>query len=143
MILFNQVLSIFLLLIIIFLFMMARAAFKWIKIENRKTNISELAISAQLNAEKVVIESLDSLIRSSITEYGFANIENNTSFIFTEKTEYEITSIIGNMVLENMSKVMYNNLLIIYNENKLPEIITNRVYIYVVPYIADIKSELN
>lgn len=112
------------------------------KEHNKRQMIEEFALTASLDSENIAIRSLDALIASTLNEYTYINIECNPNFRITKDTELELTKIIAATVLDNMSKVMYNKLMVVYNKDKLANIISDRVYIQIVPYLTDKLSEL-
>ena len=112
------------------------------KNKQRHLKLDEFTITSSLDAEVIISKSLDVLINNTLTEFAYANIDCNPNFKFTPNVDSEITEIISNRVIENMSLIMFDKLSMIYRKDKIPEIIVNRVYLQVVPYIAAKKSEL-
>ena len=112
------------------------------KNKQRHLKLDEFTITSSLDAEVIVSKSLDVLINNTLTEFAYANIDCNPNFKFTPNVDSEITEIISNRIIENMSLIMFDKLSMIYRKDKIPEIIVNRVYLQVVPYIAAKKSEL-
>lgn len=112
------------------------------KNKQRHLKLDEFTITSSLDAEVIISKSLDVLINNTLTEFAYANIDCNPNFKFTPNVDSEITEIISNRIIENMSLIMFDKLSMIYRKDKIPEIIVNRVYLQVVPYIAAKKSEL-
>ena len=110
--------------------------------KQRHLKLDEFTITSSLDAEVIISKSLDVLINNTLTEFAYANIDCNPNFKFTPNVDSEITEIISNRIIENMSLIMFDKLSMIYRKDKIPEIIVNRVYLQVVPYIAAKKSEL-
>ena len=111
------------------------------KNKQRHLKLDEFTITSSLDAEVIISKSLDVLINNTLTEFAYANIDCNPNFKFTPNVDSEITEIISNRIIENMSLIMFDKLSMIYRKDKNPEIIVNRVYLQVVPYIAAKKSE--
>ena len=104
--------------------------------------LEQFTITTTIDAEATVINSLDTIINKTLAEYTYANIDCNPNFKFTPNIDSELTSLISNRVFDEMSMVMFDKLSLVYQKDKIPEIIANRVYLQVVPYLIDKKSEL-
>ena len=112
------------------------------KDKEKRLRLEQFTITATIDAEATVIKSLDTIINKTLAEYTYANIDCNPNFKFTPNIDSELTTLISNRVIEEMSMVMFDKLSLVYQKDKIPEIIANRVYLQVVPYLIDKKSEL-
>ena len=112
------------------------------KDKEKRLRLEQFTITATIDAEATVIKSLDTIINKTLAEYTYANIDCNPNFKFTPNTDSELTTLISNRVIDEISMVMFDKLSLVYQKDKIPEIIANRVYLQVVPYLIDKKSEL-
>ena len=112
------------------------------KDKEKRLRLEQFTITATIDAEATVIKSLDTIINKTLAEYTYANIDCNPNFKFTPNIDSELTTLISNRVIDEMSMVMFDKLSLVYQKDKIPEIIANRVYLQVVPYLIDKKSEL-
>ena len=112
------------------------------KDKEKRLRLEQFTITTTIDAEASVIKSLDTMINKTLAEYTYANIDCNPNFKFTPNIDSELTTLISNRVIEEMSMVMFDKLSLVYQKDKIPEIIANRVYLQVVPYLIDKKSEL-
>lgn len=112
------------------------------KDKEKRLRLEQFTITTTIDAEATVIKSLDTIINKTLAEYTYANIDCNPNFKFTPNIDSELTTLISNRVIDEMSMVMFDKLSLVYQKDKIPEIIANRVYLQVVPYLIDKKSEL-
>ena len=112
------------------------------KDKEKRLRLEQFTITATIDAEATVIKSLDTIINKTLAEYTYANIDCNPNFKFTPNIDSELTTLISNRVIDEMSMFMFDKLSLVYQKDKIPEIIANRVYLQVVPYLIDKKSEL-
>lgn len=112
------------------------------KDKEKHLRLEQFTITTTIDAEATVINSLDTIINKTLAEYTYANIDCNPNFKFTPNIDSELTTLISNRVIDEMSMVMFDKLSLVYQKDKIPEIIANRVYLQVVPYLIDKKSEL-
>ena len=112
------------------------------KDKEKRLRLEQFTITTTIDAEATVINSLDTIINKTLAEYTYANIDCNPNFKFTPNIDSELTTLISNRVIDEMSMVMFDKLSLVYQKDKIPEIIANRVYLQVVPYLIDKKSEL-
>ena len=112
------------------------------KDKEKHLRLEQFTITTTIDAEAIVINSLDTIINKTLAEYTYANIDCNPNFKFTPNIDSELTTLISNRVIDEMSMVMFDKLSLVYQKDKIPEIIANRVYLQVVPYLIDKKSEL-
>lgn len=112
------------------------------KDKEKRLRLEQFTITATIDAEATVIKSLDTIINKTLAEYTYANIDCNPNFKFTPNIDSELTTLISNRVIDEISMVMFDKLSLVYQKDKIPEIIANRVYLQVVPYLIDKKSEL-
>lgn len=112
------------------------------KDKEKRLRLEQFTITATIDAEAAVIKSLDTIINKTLAEYTYANIDCNPNFKFTPNIDSELTTLISNRVIDEISMVMFDKLSLVYQKDKIPEIIANRVYLQVVPYLIDKKSEL-
>ena len=112
------------------------------KDKEKRLRLEQFTITATIDAEATVINSLDTIINKTLAEYTYANIDCNPNFKFTPNIDSELTTLISNRVIDEISMVMFDKLSLVYQKDKIPEIIANRVYLQVVPYLIDKKSEL-
>ena len=113
------------------------------KDKEKRLKLEEFTITASLDAEATVIKALDNIINKTLAEYTYSNIDCNPNFKFTPDIDSELSKLIADRVIDNMSTVMFDKLYIVYQKEKLPQIIANRVYLQVVPYLIEKKSELD
>ena len=112
------------------------------KDKEKRLRLEQFTITTTIDAEATVINSLDTIINKTLAEYTYANIDCNPNFKFTPNIDSELTTLISNRVIDEISMVMFDKLSLVYQKDKIPEIIANRVYLQVVPYLIDKKSEL-
>lgn len=112
------------------------------KDKEKRLRLEQFTITATIDAEATVIKSLDTIINKTLAEYTYANIDCNPNFKFTPNIDSELTTLISNRVIDEISMIMFDKLSLVYQKDKIPEIIANRVYLQVVPYLIDKKSEL-
>ena len=112
------------------------------KDKEKRLRLEQFTITATIDAEATVIKSLDTIINKTLAEYTYANIDCNPNFKFIPNIDSELTTLISNRVIDEISMVMFDKLSLVYQKDKIPEIIANRVYLQVVPYLIDKKSEL-
>ena len=112
------------------------------KDKEKRLRLEQFTITTTIDAEASVIKSLDTIINKTLAEYTYANIDCNPNFKFTPNIDSELTTLISNRVIDEISMVMFDKLSLVYQKDKIPEIIANRVYLQVVPYLIDKKSEL-
>ena len=112
------------------------------KDKEKHLRLEQFTITTTIDAEATVINSLDTIINKTLAEYTYANIDCNPNFKFTPNIDSELTTLISNRVIDEMSMVMFDKLSLVYQKDKIPEMIANRVYLQVVPYLIDKKSEL-
>lgn len=138
----NNAIILFLLVTSIFFIVCIFAITSLLKERNRRLMLEEFALTTSVDSEAIIIKTLDSIIASTLEEYCSKNIEYNDNYRITKDSEMQITKIVAMNVIANMSKIMYNKLMIIYSKDMLPKIISDRVYMQVVVYLTEKLSEL-
>lgn len=93
-----------------------------------------------VDSEQKAISKLDYLISITFDNYAMLNIQLNDNFFIIEDTEKMITKEVSNMVLDNISDSLLNLLSVYYKQEKIGDLITERVYLVVFAYLINYKK---
>lgn len=108
-----------------------------------KRDLEEKKIIYEFDFKKDHFEILDAMITESITRYQVLNFGFEQGEIYiNEKQQKKMVEYILTDILGKMSPVYYNHLVMIYNSDKLEDIIFEKISMGVMAYVQSTNSTL-
>lgn len=117
-------------IILIFILFRTNTYFK------KKNNLKEYEINVNANIGAYLPLILDEVIKECFNEYFVLNIGfKDKDYIDAEK-EDEMAKEISALVMQRLSPAMITQLSLYYNINIIPNIVSNKVYLFMIDYVV-------
>lgn len=131
-------------LLLLYIYSLIRVNLRYSKKLKVEMQLKEYEININTNENQDLLEFLDNIIETIFNEYILLNIEcQKVEYIDTE-LEISIVKEVSEKVISSISPILLTKLSLIYNYDKIPEIIGNRVYLHVINYtISKNKAKEN
>lgn len=105
---------------------------------NRTIKEKEILMKVDVNTEMMNI--IDQFIEDSILQYRLKYLtESDNLYITTQKQQEMIRSVLKD-VLENISPSLYEKMILVYNKNKLEDIIYLKVSMAIIAFVSTING---
>lgn len=110
------------------------AVFSFIGVLKAKNNIEQHRIQLDYEIDTTVPETLDKMIMESFEEYMILNESFNDVQFLSRDMEEKISHGVNAVVSRKLSDIFKIKLATYYNEENIPEIIAQKIYILVMNY---------
>ena len=94
-----------------------------------------------MNINKDMMDIVDKFIEDSIMQYRLKYLTENDEIYLTSKKQEEMVRSVLRDVLENMSPSLYEKMTLVYNKNKLEDIIYLKVSTSILSFIGSINGQ--
>lgn len=94
-----------------------------------------------MNINKDMMDIVDKFIEDSIMQYRLKYLTENDEIYLTSKKQEEMVRSVLRDVLENMSPSLYEKMTLVYNKNKLEDIIYLKVSTSIISFIGSINGQ--
>lgn len=108
-----------------------------------KRTLQEKMMLINIEVSKDTMDVVDSFIEDSLMQYRLKYLTEKDNIFITETKQKEMIKTVLKDVLENMSPSLYEKMSIVYNKNKLEDIIYMKVSMAVISFVATINGAYN
>lgn len=105
--------------------------------------LKEKSMFFNMNVNKDMMNIVDQFIEDSIMQYRLKYLTENDEIYLTAKKQEEMVRSVLKDVLENMSPSLYEKMTLVYNKNKLEDIIYLKVSTSIISFIGSINGQYN
>lgn len=105
---------------------------------NRSLKEKEMLLS--INTDGEMMDIVDKFIEDSILQYRLKYLTEKDNLYITEKKQQEMIRTVLRDVLENMSPSLYEKMSVVYNKNRLEDIIYLKVSMAIIAFVGSING---
>lgn len=105
---------------------------------NRSLKEKEMLLS--INTDGEMMDIVDKFIEDSILQYRLKYLTEKDNLYVTEKKQQEMIRTVLRDVLENMSPSLYEKMSVVYNKNRLEDIIYLKVSMAIIAFVGSING---
>lgn len=105
---------------------------------NRTIKEKEILMKVDVNTEMMNI--IDQFIEDSILQYRLKYLTESDNLYITTQKQQEMTRSVLKDVLENISPSLYEKMILVYNKNKLEDIIYLKVSMAIIAFVSTING---
>ena len=105
---------------------------------NRSLKEKEMLLS--INTDGEMMDIVDKFIEDSILQYRLKYFTEKDNLYITEKKQQEMIRTVLRDVLENMSPSLYEKMSVVYNKNRLEDIIYLKVSMAIIAFVGSING---
>lgn len=105
---------------------------------NRTIKEKEILMKVDVNTEMMNI--IDQFIEDSILQYRLKYLTESDNLYITTQKQQEMTRSVLKDVLENVSPSLYEKMILVYNKNKLEDIIYLKVSMAIIAFVSTING---
>lgn len=105
---------------------------------NRTIKEKEILMKVDVNTEMMNI--IDQFIEDSILQYRLKYLTESDNLYITTQKQQEMTRSVLKDVLENISPSLYEKMILVYNKNKLEDIIYLKISMAIIAFVSTING---
>lgn len=125
---------------VLILLVLLLGLFKINKNIKNKYNLEQLEFNFKFEPKESDFMIIDNLIQDNLAEYRILKLESIENLYITEKTQKEIFEYVLRKVMYQLSPIYIQRLSYIYNKDKLDEIITQKINMYIIDYTVEVNA---
>lgn len=127
---------------VLILLVLLLGLFKINKNIKNKYNLEQLEFNFKFEPKESDFMIIDNLIQDNLAEYRILKLESVENLYITEKIQKEIFEYVLRKVMYQLSPIYIQRLSYIYNKDKLDEIITQKINMYIIDYTVEVNGSL-
>lgn len=127
---------------VLILLVLLLGLFKINKNIKNKYNLEQLEFNFKFEPKESDFMIIDNLIQDNLAEYRILKLESVENLYITEKIQKEIFEYVLRKVMYQLSPIYIQRLSYIYNKDKLDEIITQKINMYIIDYTVEVNGNL-
>lgn len=128
--------NVLLLIILIFTLLKLNKSIK------NKTKFEEMKFNYEIEPKETDFMIIDQLIQDNLAEYRILKLESVEKLYINEETQNKIFEYVLRKVMYQLSPVYLQKLSYIYNEDKLNEIIAQKINLHILEYTVEVNGNL-
>jgi len=106
----------------------------------RKHEFEQLKFNFEFEPKESDFKIIDDLIQTNLAEYRILKLENVDKLYITEKIQHNIFEYVLRKVLYQISPIYMQRLSYIYNKDRLDEIISQKINMYILDYTVEVNG---
>jgi hypothetical protein len=126
------------LLLIVILFVLLKLN----KTLKNKTRFEERKFNYEFEPKESDFTIIDSLIQENLAEYRVLKLESVDKLYINEETQNKIFEYVLRKVMYQLSPIYLEKLSYIYNKDRLDEIITQKIKMYILDYTVEVNANI-
>ena len=107
-----------------------------------KNKFEEMKFNYEIEPKESDFMIIDQLIQDNLAEYRILKLESVDKLYINEETQNKIFEYVLRKVMYQLSPVYMQKLSYIYNEDKLNEIIAQKINLHILDYTVEVNGNL-
>lgn len=125
---------------IIILFVLTFILFRIYRNDKRKLELDTLKFNFDYEPKEKDFQIIETLIQENLAEYRINKLEHVDKLYITEDIQKKMFEYILRKTMYQISPIYLQKLSYIYNKDKLDEIITQKINMYIIDYSVEVNS---
>lgn len=107
-----------------------------------KTELNQLRFNFNYEPKETDFQIIETLIQENLAEYRITKLEHVEKLYITEEIQNKIFEYVLRKVLYQISPIYLQRLSYIYNKDRLDEIISQKINMYILEYTISVNSNV-